>query len=483
MAGPVRTAPRTRAAGDQPPRPPNAWILYRSDRVREMPPPLPGQLRTQADVSKAISEQWRNESEATRAEYERRAEMKKAEHHAQYPDYRFQPKSKEQKERQRLEKKQEKERQPKISRARTAAPTVAQITSTSSQLHPHRTSDPSYYAEARFGAAGPSPPLSAAASPSDNNSCLELQGDELHIPPSNHASPYPDKSRALSPLTVPPSSCDENSTSHSQTNPLFSETSPDLNQCTHLVDASPPSSSSSYAMTHSLSSWDTYSTPPTPANNLTASDFVSFGLQPITLQNVRSWITEPGAFDEAMQALLSATGDPSIFQLDNFDANTLTSNPSGEIEVSMGNSTPYPFDSSFIPDFSGFDFSGPSTMTSQTLAANSQSPTDEAAEYTSLFSGNVMYSPLDPENYNADDFINFDGGAALFQTNPSADTLSTSQPLDQTSERLHPTPYAPPAGAVYSSTRRVAGSWKPSFAISDSHMDASPPRSWGVPAI
>lgn len=214
-----------------------------------------------------------------------------------------------------------------------------------------------------------------------------------------------------------------------------------------------------------------------------SQDFVSFGLQPITLQNVRSWITEPGAFDEAMQALLSATGDPSIFQLDNFDANTLTSNPSGEIEVSMGNSTPYPFDSSFIPDFSGFDFSGPSTMTSQTLAANSQSPTDEAAEYTSLFSGNVMYSPLDPENYNADDFINFDGGAALFQTNPSADTLSTSQPLDQTSERLHPTPYAPPAGAVYSSTRRVAGSWKPSFAISDSHMDASPPRSWGVPAI
>jgi hypothetical protein len=212
-------------------------------------------------------------------------------------------------------------------------------------------------------------------------------------------------------------------------------------------------------------------------------DFVSFDLQPIALQNVRSWISEPGAFDEAMQALLSATGDPSIFQLDNFDASTLTSNPLGEIEVSMGQPVPYPFDSSFIPDFSGFDFSDSSTMASQTSAAHIGSSTDEAAEYTSLFSGNTIYSSLDHDSYNADDFINFDGVPTSTLTISPGNMPSTSQLFDRTLETLQPTPYAPPAGAAHSSTRRVAGSWKPSFAISDSPIDVSPPRSWGVPAI
>ena len=274
MTGPVRTATRTRSAVEQPPRPPNAWILYRSDRVREMPPPFPGQVRTQSDVSKAISAQWRNESEATRAEYERRAEIKKAEHHRLYPDYRFQPKSKEQKERQRLEKKQEKERQPKRTRARVAAPTVAQKTSNYSQPLPHPafnpSYNPSYYPEARFGPAGPSPPLSAAASPSENDSCPEVHGGEA---PSNQASSFPDRSRARSPLTVSPSSCDANSiTSHSKTNLAFlTTTTPISNQWPQLVDASPPSSSSSNAMTPSVSLWDSYSMSQMPGDNLTTS--------------------------------------------------------------------------------------------------------------------------------------------------------------------------------------------------------------------
>jgi len=235
-------------------------------------------------------------------------------------------------------------------------------------------------------------------------------------------------------------------------------------------------------MTPSVSLWDSYSTPQTPGNNLTTSDFVSFDLQPIALQNVRSWISEPGVFDEAIQALLSATGDPLIFQLDNFDASALTANPSGEIEVSMGQSALYPFDPSFIPDFSGFNFAESSTTVSQTFTANSISPTDEAAHYASVFSGNTLYSSLDHDSYNAADFINFDGVPDSISISP-ADIPSPSQLLDQTSETLQSTPYLPPAGATHSSTRRVAGSWKPSFAIYDSPIDVSPPRSWGVPSI
>jgi hypothetical protein len=201
-------------------------------------------------------------------------------------------------------------------------------------------------------------------------------------------------------------------------------------------------------------------------------DFVSFDLQPNALQNVRNWMNEPGAFNQAMQVLLSATGDPSIFQLDNFDANALTSNPLGEIEVSMGQPTPYPFD--LIPDFSGFDFNLSSTTASH-ITADSRTSIDETTDF---FSGNVIYS--DHETYNADDFINFDGVPSLDATGSPADMPSTSQILDRTSETLHTTPYAPPSGAVHSSTRRAATSWKPSF---NSHVEVSPPRSWGVPAM
>jgi hypothetical protein len=200
-------------------------------------------------------------------------------------------------------------------------------------------------------------------------------------------------------------------------------------------------------------------------------DFGSLDLQPIALQNVRTWLNKPGAFDQAMQVLFQATGDPSIFQLDNFDPNTLTSDPLGEIEVSMGQPTPYPFD--LIPDFSGFDFNSPSTT------ADSQTSINESTELSSFFSG-IIYP--DQETYNADDFINFDGVPSLDPTGSPSDMPSTSQIFDRTSETLHCTPYAPTSSAAQPSTHRAATSWKPSLAIADSHIEVNPPRSWGVPA-
>ncbi|KZT26796.1 hypothetical protein NEOLEDRAFT_1062187, partial [Neolentinus lepideus HHB14362 ss-1] len=89
MAGPSRTTIV------QPPRPPNAWILYRSDKLREMPPVPPGMpRRAQADVSREISQMWKNESEVVRSEYERLAEVRKAQHQNAYPGYRYHPISK-----------------------------------------------------------------------------------------------------------------------------------------------------------------------------------------------------------------------------------------------------------------------------------------------------------------------------------------------------------------------------------------------------
>lgn len=219
MAGPIRTSTtaKTRPKDVQPPRPPNAWILYRSDKLKSLPPEQPGeQRRAQADVSKLISELWKRESDAVKLEYERLADAKKAEHQRLYPSYRFQPMKKEEKERLREEKRQEKERvrAQKKGRARTnpaAGPSqeppppmppmgyaAPYLLPGAMPLHiPHQqymTYDP----EVQFGPAGPSPPLSAASSPNDTTSASESASgpDELLMPPSAvpsaRASPIPD---------------------------------------------------------------------------------------------------------------------------------------------------------------------------------------------------------------------------------------------------------------------------------------------------
>ncbi|KAI0291631.1 hypothetical protein B0F90DRAFT_1775681, partial [Multifurca ochricompacta] len=108
------------AGAQQPPRPPNAWILYRSDKLQQLPPPPEGQPKpTQAEVSKIISAQWRLESDEVRALYDQRAEIAKAEHARLYPNYRFAPMKKAEKDRIRQEKRQAKEQERAGRRGRT----------------------------------------------------------------------------------------------------------------------------------------------------------------------------------------------------------------------------------------------------------------------------------------------------------------------------------------------------------------------------
>lgn len=161
MAGPLR-GERNACPNLKPPRPPNAWILYRRDQLRRLPR---GQM-TQADVSQFISKMWREAPEHVHAEYERMAEEEKAEHKRLFPDYRYRPMKKEDKERMKEAKKKSKEleRQEKNPRRRTqkaanvSSPTLASVPqSTPSLVDPHL----------RYGPAGPTPPLSVASSPSD----------------------------------------------------------------------------------------------------------------------------------------------------------------------------------------------------------------------------------------------------------------------------------------------------------------------------
>jgi len=96
----------------QPPRPANAWILYRSDKMKDITPSLPGQPKPpQADISKLIAAMWKNEKPEVKQHYEALSDMKKAEHLALYPGYRFQPMKKADKEKARAERKAEKEKE------------------------------------------------------------------------------------------------------------------------------------------------------------------------------------------------------------------------------------------------------------------------------------------------------------------------------------------------------------------------------------
>lgn len=71
----------------RPPRPPNAWILYRSECIQKQRAERPPGARkpTQAELSKLFGEQWRNESEETKGGYERLAEAAREEHAQKYP--------------------------------------------------------------------------------------------------------------------------------------------------------------------------------------------------------------------------------------------------------------------------------------------------------------------------------------------------------------------------------------------------------------
>lgn len=170
---------RNKAAGgagaqQQPPRPPNAWILYRSDKLQELPPPPLGHPKpTQAEVSKIISAQWRAEAEEVRALYEQRAEMAKAEHARLYPNYRFAPMKRADKDRIREEKRQvrEQERAGRRVRGRVApypppstAPTFKATTPLSIKHVFPNASSPS-----PLSASTPSP---ASSTTSSSQSCV-----------------------------------------------------------------------------------------------------------------------------------------------------------------------------------------------------------------------------------------------------------------------------------------------------------------------
>ncbi|GAA5836374.1 hypothetical protein JCM9279_000368 [Rhodotorula babjevae] len=81
----------TRTRSDRPPRPMNAWLLFRTAQLRQMQEDNPGLRKSQGELSKLISEMWKSVSPEVKQGYEDLARQRKVEHQRIYPDYRYAP--------------------------------------------------------------------------------------------------------------------------------------------------------------------------------------------------------------------------------------------------------------------------------------------------------------------------------------------------------------------------------------------------------
>lgn len=187
---------RTTPEGFQPPRPPNSWIIYRSYKIKSLPAVAPGApRRSQGEVSRMISLMWRKETEAVKADFERRADLRKAEHQARYPGYRFKPVPK-----------AKKVNKPKESKAKKAKNDTPYPTTPAFATGVPVPTTYSYTAQNH-----PSPPLSAASStvssPNIPTLSLEpqgsLRGHSIASSASSLINTPSSAGHALPPLTAP----------------------------------------------------------------------------------------------------------------------------------------------------------------------------------------------------------------------------------------------------------------------------------------
>ncbi|KAF5351815.1 hypothetical protein D9756_007408 [Leucocoprinus leucothites] len=511
MAGVVRTMPSHSSRPAAPrvvkaPRPPNAWIIYRSDKVHQLPPLEPGQpRRAQADVSKMISSMWANESEETRQEYERRAEEAKAAHALKYPGYRFKPMKKEEKRAQREQEQNERLakrrewRKPGSTPDRSSVPPA--FTAPLPQYYasinmpinlpqlgqglPPPLPYPlvSYYpSQPLFGPAGPTPPVSAAASPNDHSSSpsASTSMDESQSPPKTLENINPNLSiptetkgmmtpAAPSPLTPTSGSA---TLTNTPTFPTFN--SPAFASGQEWAGTPTSITTKNGTLTPALtpsplgqdSEWNQQqqqlqapqeqrsTAPAVPMETL------SFNLEPFHLSNLDNLLS--GSTDEVLSTFLTGTSDPGVFELSNIDPSRLTAGPTGEIEVSLGDSLNH-LDLSLFP--SSLFSIGDSFNLSQN---NTTAPEFYIPQPIPIPNDGVtqaMNHEVSAANmgYNPDDYLDFGASSAFGETNdmPLLASEAASAQADQCVANMGP--YVPPSGAVNSAIRRVGGSWTKQF--------------------
>ncbi|KAJ7647508.1 hypothetical protein FB45DRAFT_1051980 [Roridomyces roridus] len=380
---PSRTSPSN---GVKPPRPPNAWILYRSDKsktVRE------GRM-AQGELSKIIAEMWRNEAPEIRAYYERLADQAKIQHLNDNPGYKYKPKTKEQKEQDKEAKSKEKEAKKDVQRRAEASRPAPQQ---------------------RHGSQGPTPPQSAGSSRHPSLEVAEPSSSAVYAPSIPHTPSSAFDSPALPPSSYP----------------------------TSFNDSQTPEPEAIAPTTLDVNPW---------SDAQVQQDFLTLELPSAQLDD---WTTH---FD--FQSFLSSTGDSNIFELNNFDPQTLLDQPRGPLEVTLGELGALPFEDP-IADL-GFNFSPTHTDFGGDMLAPG-----------AYFQQAALPASQDMGLYNPDEFITYGDNSTDGATSPQSSPPTTSATATVR-------PYAPPPGAANASSRRVGGKWNPPSYSPDS------PTSWGVQA-
>jgi hypothetical protein len=190
LTGPAPSRSNTKSTGAQPPRPQNAWILYRAwalGGLLEKQPELKG--KPQAQISKILGSQWATETPEIRKHFEHQANLQKERHAQEFPDYVFKPQKKEDKERERETKKKER------AKTREAEKLRKEVAKALRSGHPPQSltgipeggtgvmtfatpdSDLHKFAVYSFDDLGPSPPMSACPSPAARK--VEIEDQEM----------------------------------------------------------------------------------------------------------------------------------------------------------------------------------------------------------------------------------------------------------------------------------------------------------------
>jgi hypothetical protein len=176
-----------------------------------------------------------------------------------------------------------------------------------------------------------------------------------------------------------------------------------------------------------------------------------------------------GLFPDALTALLNGTNQSDIFELGNFNPDDLLSDPQGEIEVSMGQ----------LPSSSWLQmpmFGGPcdlSDFSSSTAGPSCSTAGPAETFFPDLFP--MIDTSSSSDNNTIFQYLDFDQEPGCNRTV----SMHEATPPKALSSAA---PYTPPAGAAFSSTRRVAATWKPAFTGSfETPVDTSP-RQWASPS-
>ncbi|EED79195.1 predicted protein [Postia placenta Mad-698-R] len=337
MAGASRRSPdraASRANPMNPPRPPNAWILYRSDKLKQM---MQSQLqhghpkKPQSSVSKEVAAMWKAEDPGVRGEYERLADVKKAEHAEQYPGYKFQPMKKEEKARRREEKRLEKERaREEAKRAK------AQMSAYAPQYVPmvHMP----YYHDPELPGF-PSPPMSAASTPcSTPGSSLSELAPEHARPPSSAPTPAP---AAQVSYAMPPPP--EPVASGSTAGPAVQPPAAQFLQVPGQNSWSIPQATDASSSQPGPSNWTLDGQPQAeidPLDWLTL-DIPSFDDDAAPFAGDANMHTADANANAGGDALALLAEGASIWRMDAFDAGAFLADPPGDFDVQFGQLTAF----------------------------------------------------------------------------------------------------------------------------------------------